>query len=305
MAIFKRRTASGGTWKTLACGSFDQEQVEASRTTVLKLTDLTSVKGGLSMQADLVSVPLYGDQRKTISSRPQARELVLTFSSADSSGIEQNAIRDFFSTTRAIEYTDSERGLEETLWVQAIDDAFFDGGNSLQITCTCRDDTRLTRTRQTLKAGKLTADAEQKIAVHFTNELSKDWPAVCELTLSSPPGAAAGVSSSAVWRFQKLSPEGPDEGDLSWSWRFQPAATAAAAPLELIVSSLDEALGETRILVTPETGAVGRFWQVYPGEELSAVVEITGNPLLEGSDELDYKLELVEITPRGSADKER
>ena len=300
MAIFKRRTASGGTWKTLACGGFDASQIEPSRTTALQLTDLTSVKGGLSMQADLVSVPLYGEQRKTISSRPQAREVVLTFSSADSSGIEQNAIRDFFSTTRAIEYQDSERGLEETLWVQAIDDAFFEGnGNSIQITCSCGDDTRLTRQRKVLSSGKLTATTTS-IKANAVNDFGSRVPAVCELTISSASGAAAGVSSTAIWSFQRM--YGMETW--SWSWSFQPASTAAAAPLELAVSSLDEGLGETKILVTPETGAAGRFWQLEPGEKSDITVAITGSPLADGTTELDYRLELVCIHPRGSADND-
>lgn len=302
MAIFKRRTASGGTWKTLACGGFDAGHIEPSRTTVLKLTDLTSVKGGLSMQADLVSVPLYGDQRKTISSRPQARELVLTFSSADSSGLEQNAIRDFFSTTRTIEYTDSERGLEETIWVQAIDDAFFDGsGNSLQITCSCSDDTRLTRERKTLTYGKLTASTDE-IHADATNDFTAGVPAVCELTISSPTGAAGGVNSAATWTFWRTVPM-PDSV-WSWSFRFQGTSTAEAAPLELKVSSLDEGLGETRLLVTPSAGASGRFWQLEPGESTVIHLNINGSPLVEGSEELDYKLELVAIYPRGSADRD-
>lgn len=300
MAIFKRRTASGGTWKTLACGGFASSSIDASRTTVLKLTDLTSVKGALSMQADLVSVPLYGEQRKTISSRPQAREIVLTFSSADSSGLEQNAIRDFFSTTRAVDYQDSERGLEETLWVQAIDESFFEGkGNSLTVTCSCGDDTRLTRQRKTLTSGKLTASTTT-IQAEATNDFPARVPAVCELTLSSPTGAAGGVSPEAVWSFQR------DYGleKWIWSWRFQGASTAASAPLELKVSSLDEGLGETRLLVTPEAGASGRFWQLDPGETAAIAVSITGSPLVEGSEELDYKLELVCIHPRGSADRD-
>lgn len=300
MAIFKRRTASGGTWKTLACGGFDAASIEPSRTIVLQLTDLTSVKGGLSMQADLVSVPLYGEQRKTISSRPQAREIVLTFSSADASGLEQNAIRDFFSTSRAIEYTDSERGLEETIWVQAIDDSFFEGnGNSIQITCACNDDTRLTRQRKVLSSGKLNATTT-KIQANAVNDFSAGSPAVCELTLSSSSGAAAGVSSSAVWSFQRK--YGLETW--SWSWSFQPASTAASSPLELRVSSLDEGLGETQILVTPETGSVGRFWQLEPGEKTAITVAISGSPLAEGTTELNYKLELVCIHPRGSADND-
>lgn len=300
MAIFKRRTASGGTWKTLACGGFDSSNIDASRTIVLRLTDLTSVKGGLSMQADLVSVPLYGEQRKTISSRPQARELVLTFSSADASGIEQNAVRDFFSTSRAIEYTDSERGLEETLWVQAIDDAFFEGnGNSIQITCSCSDDTRLTRQRKTLSSGKLIATTTS-IKATAVNDFKSGSPAVCELTISSPTGKAAGVNSSAVWKFQRM--YGLETW--SWSWSFQPSSTAASAPLELIVSSLDEGLGETKILVTPETGSAGRFWQLEPGEKTAITVAISGSPLAEGTSELEYKLELVCIHPRGSADND-
>lgn len=302
MAIFKRRAASGGTWKTLACGGFDVDAIEPSKTTVLKLTDLTSVKGGLSMQADLVSVPLYGEQRKTISSRPQARELVLTFSSADSSGIEQNAIRDFFSTTRAIEYTDSERGLEETLWVQAIDDSFFEGkGNSLQVTCSCSDDTRLTRQRKLLTSGKLTASTT-RIQADAVNDFPAGVPAVCELTLSSPKGAAAGVSSAATWSFMRSVPA-PD-GLWIWSFRFQGTSTAAAAPLELRVSSLDEGLGETRLLVTPGSGASGRFWQLEPGESAAIRIDVVGSPLVDGSEDLDYKLELVCIHPRGSADRD-
>lgn len=300
MAIFKRRTASGGTWKTLACGGFDASKIEPSRTTVLQLTDLTSVKGGLSMQADLVSVPLYGEQRKTISSRPQAREIVFTFSSADSSGIEQNAIRDFFSTTRAIEYTDTERGLEEKLWVQAIDDAFFEGnGNSIQITCACSDNTRLTRQRQLLSSGKLVATTNS-IKANAVNDFSSREPAVCELTISSQNGAAAGVNRDAIWSFKRM--YGMETW--SWSWSFQSASTAASAPLELRVSSLDEGLGETRILVTPETGATGRFWQLEPGEKTAITVAISGNPLAEGTTELNYKLELVCIHPRGSADND-
>ena len=300
MAIFKRRTASGGTWKTLACGGFDASKIEPSRTTVLQLTDLTSVKGGLSMQADLVSVPLYGEQRKTISSRPQARELVLTFSSADSSGIEQNAIRDFFSTSRAIEYQDSERGLEETLWVQAIDDAFFEGnGNSIQITCACNDDTRLTKQRKLLSSGKLVATTKS-IKATAVNDFNSREPAVCELTIYSASGKAAGVNDITVWSFQRM--YGLETW--SWSWSFQPASTAASAPLELTVSSLDEGVGETKILVTPETGAAGRFWQLEPGEKSAITVAITGNPLAEGTTELDYKLELVCIHPRGSADND-
>lgn len=300
MAIFKRRTASGGTWKTLACGGFDAGSIEPSRTTVLRLTDLTSVKGGLSMQADLVSVPLYGGQRKTISSRPQARELVLTFSSADASGIEQNAVRDFFSTTRAIEYTDTERGLEETLWVQAIDDSFFDGNNnSVQITCSCGDDTRLTRQRKVLSSGKLIATTTS-IKANAVNDFESRVPAVCELTISSPTGAAAGVNSDAVWSFKRMY----GRETWSWSWTFQPTSTAASAPLELRVSSLDEGLGETRILVTPDTGSAGRFWQLEPGEKSAITVAISGSPLAEGTTELDYKLELVCIHPRGSADRD-
>lgn len=300
MAIFKRRTASGGTWKTLACGSFDSSNIDASRTIVLRLTDLTSVKGGLSMQADLVSVPLYGEQRKTISSRPQAREIVLTFSSADSSGIEQNAIRDFFSTPRAIEYQDSERGLEETLWVQAIDDSFFDeSNNSVQVTCSCGDDTRLTRQHKLLSSGKLTATTTS-IKATAVNDFKSGSPAVCELTISSPKGAAAGVSSTAIWSFQRM--YGLETW--KWSWTFQPASTATAAPLELRVSSLDEGLGETQILVTPETGSAGRFWQLEPGEKTDITVAITGSPLAEGTTELEYKLELVCIHPRGSADND-
>lgn len=302
MAIFKRRTASGGTWKTLACGGFDASAIESSQTTVLKLTDLTSVKGGLSMQADLVSVPLYGEQRKTISSRPQARELVLTFSSADSSGLEQNAIRDFFSTTRAIDYQDTERGLEETLWVQAIDDSFFEGkGNSLQVTCSCSDDTRLTRQRKLLTSGKLTASTT-KIQADAVNDFPAGVPAVCELTLSSPKGAAAGVSSTATWSF--IRSVAGEEGSWIWSWRFQGTSTAAAAPLELKVSSLDEGLGETRLLVTPGSGASGRFWQLEPGESAAIRIDIVGSPLVDGSEDLDYKLELVCIHPRGSADRD-
>lgn len=302
MAIFKRRTSSGGTWKTLACGGFDADQIEASRTTVLQLTDLTSVKGGLSMQADLVSVPLYGEQRKTISSRPQAREVVLTFSSADSSGLEQNAIRDFFSTTRAVEYTDTERGLEETLWVRAIDDSFFEGkGNSLQVTCSCSDDTRLTRSRKLLTSGKLTATTT-RIQADAVNDFPAGVPAVCELTLSSSKGAAAGVSSAATWSFMRSVPA-PDSLWI-WSFRFQGTSTAAAAPLELRVSSLDEGLGETRLLVTPGSGASGRFWQLEPGESAAIRIDIVGSPLVDGSEELDYKLELVCIHPRGSADRD-
>ena len=300
MAIFKRRTASGGTWKTLVCGGYDASAVDRAKTIVLQLTDLISVKGGLSMQADLVSVPLYGDQRKAISNRPQARELVLTFSSADSSGIEQNAIRDFFSTTRAIEYTDSERGLEETLWVRAIDDAFFEGkGNSLQVTCSCSDDTRLTRQRKTLASGKLTATTTT-IQADAVNDFEARVPAVCELTISSPTGAAGGVSSEATWSFQR------DYGleKWVWSWRFQPAATAVAAPLELKVSSLDEGLGETRLLVTPGSGASGRFWQLEPGESVAIAINVVGSPLVDGSEDLDYRLELVCIHPRGSADRD-
>lgn len=302
MAIFKRRTASGGTWKTLACGGFDADQIEPSKTTVLKLTDVTSVKGALSMQADLVSVPLYGEQRKTISSRPQARELVLTFSSADSSGIEQNAIRDFFSTARAIEYVDSERGLEETLWVQAIDDSFFEGkGNSLQVTCSCSDDTRLTRQRKLLTSGKLTASTT-RIQADAVNDFPAGVPAVCELTLSSPTGAAGGVSSTATWSF--IRSVAGEEGSWIWSFRFQGTSTAAAAPLELRVSSLDEGLGETRLLVTPGSGASGRFWQLEPGENASIRIDIVGTPIVDGSEDLDYKLELVCIHPRGSADRD-
>lgn len=300
MAIFKRRTASGGTWKTLACGGFDAGSIESSRTTVLQLTDLTSVKGGLSMQSDLVSVPLYGEQRKTISNRPQAREIVLTFSSADSSGIEQNAIRDFFSTSRAIEYSDTERGLEEKLWVQAIDDSFFDGNsNSIQITCACSDDTRLTRQSKVLSSGKLTATTTS-IKATAVNDFTSRSPAVCELTISSPTGAAAGVNSTAIWSFHRM--YGLESW--SWSWNFQPASTAASAPLELKVSSLDEGLGETKIIVTPETGASGRFWQLEHGESSDIAVSITGSPLAEGTTELDYRLELVCIHPRGSADND-
>lgn len=302
MAVFKRRTASGGTWKTLACGGFDADAIEPSKTTVLKLTDLTSVKGGLSMQADLVSVPLYGDQRKTISSRPQAREIVLTFSSADSSGLEQNAIRDFFSTTRAVEYTDTERGLEETLWVQAIDDSLFEGkGNALQVTCSCSDDTRLTRQRKLLTSGKLTGSTT-RIQADAVNDFAAGVPAVCELTLSSPKGAAAGVSSAATWSFMRSVPA-PDSLWI-WSFRFQSTSTAAAAPLELRVSSLDEGLGETQLLVTPGSGASGRFWQLEPGESASIRIDIVGSPLVDGSEDLDYKLELVCIHPRGSADRD-
>ena len=300
MAIFKRRTASGGTWKTLACGGFNADAIEPSRTTVLQLTDLTSVKGGLSMQADLVSVPLYGEQRKTISSRPQAREIVLTFSSADSSGLEQNSIRDFFSTNRAVEYTDSERGLEETLWVQAIDDAFFDGdSNSIQITCSCGDDTRLTRQSKILSSGTLTATTTS-IKATAVNDFSSRSPAVCELTISSPTDTAAGVNSTAIWSFQRM--YGLERW--KWSWSFQPASTAASVPLELKVSSLDEGLGETRILVTPETGAAGRFWQLEPGEKTDITVAISSSPLAEGTTELNYKLELVCVHPRGSADND-
>ena len=300
MAVFKRRTASGGTWKTLACGGFYDESIEPSRTTVLQLTDLTSVKGGLSMQADMVSVPIYGLQRRTISSRPQAREIVLTFSSADASGIEQNAIRDFFSTSRAIEYQDSERGLEETIWVQAIDDSFFDGNsNSIQITCSCGDDTRLTKERKLLASGTLTATTTS-IKANAVNNFGSVDPAVCELIIYSPSGAAAGVNSSAMWSFQRM--YGMETW--SWSWSFQPASTAASAPLELAVSSLDEGLGETKILVTPETGASGRFWQLDPGESSEITVAISGNPLAEGTTELNYKLELVCIHPRGSADRD-
>ena len=300
MAIFKRRTASGGTWKTLACGGFDAGSIEPSRAVVLQLTDLTGVKGGLSMQADLVSVPLYGEQRKTISSRPQAREVVFTFSSADSSGIEQNAIRDFFSTSRAIEYQDSERGLEETLWVQAIDDSFFEGnGNSVQITCACMDDTRLTRQRKVLSSGKLVATT-RSIKANAVNDFESRSPAVCELTIYSASGKAAGVNSDATWSFQRM--YGLETW--KWSWTFQPASTATAAPLELRVSSLDEGLGETQILVTPETGSAGRFWQLEPGEKTDITVAITGSPLAEGTTELEYKLELVCIHPRGSADND-
>lgn len=300
MAIFKRRTASGGTWKTLACGGFDASNIEPSRTTVLRLTDLTSVKGGLSMQADLVSVPLYGDQRKTISTRPQAREIVFTFSSADSSGIEQNAIRDFFSTSRAIEYADSERGLEETLCVQAIDDSFFDGSsNSIQITCACNEDTRLTRQRKVLSSGKLVATTKS-IKATAVNDFASRSPAVCELTIYSASGKAAGVNDSAIWSFQRS--YGLETW--SWSWSFQHTSTAASAPLELRVSSLDEGLGETRILVTPETGATGRFWQLEPGEKTAITVAISGSPLAEGTTELEYKLELVCVHPRGSADND-
>lgn len=300
MAIFKRRTASGGTWKTLACGGFDASSIEHNRTTVLRLTDLTAVKGGLSMQADLVSVPLYGEQRKTISSRPQAREIVLTFSSADSSGLEQNAIRDFFSTSRAIEYQDSERGLDETLWVQAIDDSFFDGNsNSIQITCSCGDDTRLTRQRKVLSSGKLVATTKS-IKATAVNDFKAGSPAVCELTIYSTSGKAAGVSSNAVWSFQRM--YGLETW--KWSWTFKPASTSASAPLELTVSSLDEGLGETKILVTPETGSAGRFWQLEPGEKTDVTVAISGNPLAEGTTELDYKLDLVCIHPRGSADND-
>lgn len=79
--------------------------------------------------------------------------------------------------------------------------------------------------------------------------------------------------------------------------------TSEANPIEAVVSSLDEGLGETKITVTPASGVSGRFWQIEPGESASVAVKISGSPLQTAAVALpEYKLELVCIHPRGSAD---
>ena len=300
MAIFRRKTASGGTWKTLACGDFDSSSVQADRTTVLELSDLVAVKAGLSASTTLTTVPTYGSQRKKISRRYSSREMIFTFASADSTGIEQNAIRDFFSTDRQIDYTDSERGLNESFFVRSIDDTFFstDTG-SLQITVACKDDTRLTTQRKTIASGQLAADTAT-ISGEVTNDFTAKEPAVCELTISTPDGAAVSLSPTAVWSFERST---SGHGTWSWSWSFPSTVTSEANPIEAVVSSLDEGLGETKITVTAASGVSGRFWQIEPGESASVAVKISGSPLQTAAVALpEYKLELVCIHPRGSAD---
>lgn len=187
MALFTRKDGRAGDAPiTTLATSPDTVQ---DTTTGYKLTesDLTSLSGMLSTSYDQAFVALHASRQRQSSKRLQGKQVVFTFSCGDPTGVEQQIIKSFFTYDRPIQYVDSQRDIQDCeLYVTAIDDSFYSGADSVQVTATMVDSDVMDKSSVEIKKGTVAAAGSGTLSASYTNDAPTAATIMVELGANTP-----------------------------------------------------------------------------------------------------------------------
>lgn len=249
----------------------------------LQSSDLTSLSGLFSTTYDQKLTMIHAGRSRQGSKLLKSKQVVFTFSCGDSSGVEQQIIKAFFTYDRPIAYVDMQRGVAETeLYVTSIDDAFFSGADSIQVTATMIDSDIMSSVSKTLIEEDLAAStAFTSIAVQYTNDNAVEATVLIEL----------GAGKVADWTGTTFSVK-------SESSDVQSAGLVAASVGKIKSSgirfdSLDEFVYGSGTITNTSNA---QFFSVQPGA--TATITVTATPTVAAK----LKVTAATIAPRGQYD---
>lgn len=249
----------------------------------LQSSDLTSLSGLFSTTYDQKLTMIHAGRSRQGSKLLKSKQVVFTFSCGDSSGLEQQIIKAFFTYDRPIAYVDSQRGITTTeLYVTSIDDAFFSGADSIQVTATMIDSDLMSSVSKTLVEEDLAAStAFTSTAVEYKNENSVEATILMEL----------GAGKVADWTGTTFSIKS-ESSDL------QSAGLIAASVGKIKSSgirfdSLDEFVYGAGTITNTSSA---QFFSIQPGA--TATITVTATPTVAAK----LKVNAATIAPRGQYD---
>ena len=260
MALFTRKDGRAGDATITTLATPPDTAVADGYT--LQSSDLTSVSGLFSTTYDQKLTTIHAGRSRQGSKLLKSKQVVFTFSCGDSSGLEQQIIKQFFTYDRPIAYVDGQRGVATTeLYVTSIDDAFFSGADSIQVTATMIDSDLMSSVSKTLIEHDLAASMPfTSTAVQYKNENAVEATVLVEL----------GAGKVADWTGTTFSIK-------STSANVQSAGMIAATVGKIKASgvrfdSLDEFVYGSGTITNPSNA---QFFSVQPGATATITVSVT------------------------------
>ena len=249
----------------------------------LASSDLTSISGLFSTTYDQKLTTIHAGRSRQGSKLLKSKQVVFTLSCGDPTGLEQQIIKQFFTYDRPIAYVDRQRGITSTeLYVTAIDDGYFSGADSIQITATMIDSDLMSSVSKTLVEEDLAASTSfTSAAVQYKNENAVEATVVVEL----------GAGKVADWTGTTFTIK-------SESSSVQSAGLIAASVGKVKASgirfdSLDEFVYGSGTITNPSNA---QFFSVQPGATATITVSVT--PTVAAK----LKVTAATIAPKGQYD---
>lgn len=249
----------------------------------LQSSDLTTISGLFSTTYDQKLTTIHAGRSRQGSKLLKSKQVVFTFSCGDSSGLEQQIIKQFFTYDRPIAYVDLQRGVTETdLYVTAIDDAFFSGADSIQITATMIDSDIMNSVSKTIIDEDLAADtAFTSTAVEYKNANAVEATILVEL----------GAGKVADWTGTTFSIK--SESDNVQSSGLIAASVGKVKSSGIRFDSLDEFVYGSGTIANPSNA---QFFSVQPGA--TAAITVSATPTVAAK----LKVTAATIAPKGQYD---
>lgn len=281
MALFTRKDGRAGDAAITTLATPPDTAAAAGYT--LASSDLTSMSGLFSTTYDQKLTTLHAGRSRQGSKLLKSKQVVFTFSCGDSSGLEQQIIKQFFTYDRPIAYVDLQRGVTETeLYVTAIDDAFFSGADSIQITATMIDSDIMSSVSKTLVEENLAANtAFTSTAIQYKNENSVEATILVEL----------GAGKVADWTGTTFTIK--SESSNVQSSGLIAASVGKVKSSGIRFDSLDEFVYGSGTIANPSNA---QFFSVQPGA--TATITVSATPTVAAK----LKVTAATIAPKGQYD---
>lgn len=304
MAIFMRldRRAGDSPIERLLTSPDSNGQENSGNQIVLTDSDVTSVDGALSSSQEQNYAALSFGRTQLVKTGASPRQVVFTFSCGDVSGLEQDAIKRFFTWDRPIQVTDSQRNLIISIYIVSIDDSFFSGNDQIQITAQTVYNDITTEIRETIVNADFGSDTWTGADVDVKNNRALD--SVIEATVDA--NAVADFKqwqSDLVWTLSRKDKDDTD-GRTERAYRWHTGDEHGdLVSKQWAVSSLDECL-EGTITILPDSTAY--FWKIPAGGEYTVHIgfggESGGGIAISA---FHYKVEQVWRAPTGQSDLDK
>lgn len=249
----------------------------------LQSSDLTTISGLFSTTYDQKLTTIHAGRSRQGSKLLKSKQVVFTFSCGDSSGLEQQIIKQFFTYDRPIAYVDSQRGVTTTeLYVTSIDDSFFSGADSIQVTATMIDSDIMSSVSKTLVEEDLAANtAFTSTAVQYTNSNAVEATVLIEL----------GAGKVADWTGTTFSIKS-DSSSIQ-STGLITATVGKVKSSGIRFDSLDEFVYGSGMIGNPSNA---QFFSVQPGA--AATITVSATPTVAAK----LKVTAATIAPKGQYD---
>lgn len=281
MALFTRKDGRAGDAAITTLATPPDTVADGGYT--LASSDLTTISGLFSTTYDQKLTTIHAGRSRQGSKLLKSKQVVFTFSCGDSSGLEQQIIKQFFTYDRPIAYVDSQRGVETTeLYVTSIDDSFFSGADSIQVTATMIDSDVMSSVSKTLVEESIAANtAFTSTAVQYKNDNAVEATILVEL----------GAGKVADWNGTTFSIK--SESNNVQSSGLIAASVGKVKSSGIRFDSLDEFVYGSGTITNPSNA---QFFSVQPGA--TATITVTATPTVAAK----LKVAAATIAPKGQYD---